>query len=66
MDDLPVARQDGPTSRAADLDDDDDDGLISHTAFLRSFCRSHLPHKSVILSFTITIIKNNLTDLCGH
>ena len=58
-DDLPVARQDGPPTRAADLDDDDDDGLISHTAFLKSFCRSQLPHKSVILSLTITNIKED-------
>ena len=59
VDDLPVARQDGPSSRAADLDDDDDDGLISHTAFLKLFCRSQLPHKSVNLSFTISNIKED-------
>jgi len=38
--------------------------VISHTVFLKSFCRSQLPHKSVNLSFTITNIKNKLTDLC--
>ena len=31
-----------------------------------SFCRCQLPHKSVNLSFTITNIKNTLTDLCGN
>jgi len=34
--------------------------------FLKSFCRSQLPHKSVNLSFTITNIKNKLTDLCWN
>ena len=40
--------------------------FISHKVFLKSFCRSELPHKSVNLSFTITNIKNKLADLCGN
>ena len=40
--------------------------FISHQVFLKSFCRSQLPHKSVRLSFTITDIKNKLMDLCGN
>ena len=40
--------------------------LVSHTVFLNSFCGSHLPHKCVDWSFTITEIKNKLTDLCGN
>ena len=39
--------------------------LISHKVFLKSFCRSHPPHKSVNSSFTITNMKNKLTDLWG-
>ena len=39
--------------------------LISHKVVWKSFCISHLPHKSVNLSSTITNIKNKLTDLCG-
>ena len=38
--------------------------LISHKVFMKPFCRSQLPHKSVNLSFTITNIKNKLTDFC--
>ena len=34
--------------------------------FIKSVCRSHPPHKSVNLSFTITNTKNKLTDLCGN
>ena len=40
--------------------------LFSHTVFLKSFFRSQIPHKSVNVSFTITDIKNKLTDLCGN
>ena len=40
--------------------------LISQKMFLKSFCSSQLPHKSVDLSLTITNIKNKLTDLCGN
>ena len=38
--------------------------FISHRVFLKSFCRSQLPHTSVNLSSTITNIKNNLLYLC--
>ena len=40
--------------------------LISQKVFMKSFCRSQLPHKSVNLSFTITDTKNQLTDLYGN
>ena len=40
--------------------------LISHIMFLVSFCRSQLPPKIVNLSFTMTNMKNELTDLCGN
>ena len=40
--------------------------LIPHKVFLNSSRRSRLPHKSVNLSFTITSIKNEPTDLCGN
>ena len=40
--------------------------LISHKVFLKSFCRSQLPHKSVNLSFTITHTKNKLKNLYGN
>jgi hypothetical protein len=39
--------------------------FISHKVFLKTFCRSQLPHKPVNLSFTITYIKNQLTNLWG-
>ena len=35
-----------------------------HKVFLKSFSKSQLPHKSVKLSFTLTNIKNKMTDLC--
>ena len=38
--------------------------LISQKVFIKSFCRSRFPHKSVNLSFIITDTK--LTDLCGN
>jgi len=34
--------------------------------FIKSFCRSQLPHRSVNLSFNITDIKNKFTDLYGN
>jgi len=40
--------------------------FILHHVCLRSFCRIQLPHKSVNLLFTITNMKNKLTDLCGN
>ena len=33
---------------------------------IKAFCKSHLPHKSVDLSFIIANVKNELTDLCGN
>ena len=41
-------------------------GFIWHEVFLNHFCRSQLPHKSGIVSFTITVVKKQLTDLCGN
>jgi len=40
--------------------------LISHEVFSKSFRRSQLPHKSVNVSLTITIIKNEVTDFFGQ
>ena len=39
---------------------------ISRKVFIKSFGRSQFPHNSINLSFTITHIKNTLTDLCGR
>ena len=39
--------------------------LTSHKVFLKSFCRSQIPHESVNVSFTITNMKHKLTDLGG-
>ena len=39
--------------------------LISHTVFLKSFCKSQFPHKSVNLFFTLVIAKDKLRDLWG-
>jgi len=35
-------------------------------SFLKSLCRSQLLHESVNLSFTLTNMKNKLTDSCGN
>ena len=43
-----------------------DSEFISHKEFSKSFCRSQLPNKSINISFTVTNIKNTLTDLCGN
>ena len=41
--------------------------LLPHSkVFSKPFRRSQLPHKSVNLSFTITRIKNKLTEICGN
>ena len=34
--------------------------------FVKSFCRSQLPYKSVNSSFIITNMKKRLTNLCGN
>ena len=36
--------------------------LISHKVFIKSFCKSQFPYKSVTLSDVITNIKNEMTD----
>ena len=41
-------------------------GLISRKVFLKLFYKSQFPHKFVNLSFTITNMKNELTDLWGN
>ena len=38
--------------------------FISHRVFLKLFCKSQFPHKSVNLFFILVIIKDKLTDLC--
>ena len=40
--------------------------FMSHKVFLKTFGRSQLHHKSVNLSFTITNMKNKLTEFCGN
>ena len=40
--------------------------LISHKVFIGAICKSQFPPKSVNVSFTITYIKDKLTDLCGN
>ena len=40
--------------------------FISHKVLLKSFCKSHFPHKSVNLLFVLVMIKIKLTDLCGN
>ena len=42
------------------------DDFISQKVFIKSFCKSQFPHESANFSFTITNIKNKLTDLCGN
>ena len=39
--------------------------LISHKVFLKSFCKSQFPHKSVNLFFISVTVKDKLTDLWG-
>ena len=40
--------------------------FISQKVFIRSFCKSQFPHKSVHLSLITTNTKNKLTNLCGN
>ena len=40
--------------------------FVSQKASIESFCKSQFPHEFVNLSFIITYIKNELTDLCGN
>ena len=40
--------------------------LISHKVFIKAFLKSQFPYKSVNLSFIITDIQNELTDLRGN
>ena len=44
----------------------DEQVLISHKVFLKSFCRRKLTHKFANLSFTITSMKKRLTYLRGN
>jgi len=43
-----------------------DDNIIPQKVFVRSFCKSQFPHKSVNLFFRLVIKKDNLIDLCGN
>ena len=40
--------------------------LVSNKLFSKSLCKSQFQHESVNLSFTMTNIKNELTDLSGN
>ena len=42
------------------------DALAKSSHTFKSFCRSQLPHNSVNLSLTMTIMRNKLTNLCGN
>ena len=39
--------------------------MLSHRVLLKSFCRSHLPHKSVNVFFISENVKDQLTDSTG-
>ena len=39
--------------------------LIPHKAFVKLFCKSLFPHKSVNLFSLLVIVKDGLTDLWG-
>ena len=39
---------------------------ISPTVFAKLFFKSQFPYKSVNLSFMEVVVKDKLTDLCGH
>ena len=39
--------------------------FISQQVFVKSFCKSQFPHKSVNLSFILVTINDKLTDVCG-
>ena len=41
-------------------------GVISQKVFIKLFCKSRFPHKSVNLSFLVTVIKKKLTYLCKN
>jgi len=41
-------------------------GIISQKVFIKSFCKSQFPYKSVYLFLILVIIKNKLMDLCGN
>jgi len=40
--------------------------LISQKVFIKFFCKSQFPHKSVNISFIITNMKNEFTNLCRN
>ena len=42
------------------------DNLISQKEVIKSFRSIHFPHKSLNLSFIITNVREELTDLCGN
>ena len=39
--------------------------LVSQKVFIKSFCKSQFPHKSVNFIFILVIIKDDLANLCG-
>ena len=43
-----------------------DSALVSQILFIKLFCRSQFPHKSVNYFFMTVIIKNTLANLCGN
>jgi hypothetical protein len=40
--------------------------LVAHKVFLKSFCKSQLPHKCVNFFLTSVVVKDKLPDLKGN
>ena len=40
--------------------------LVSHKVFIKSFRKSLFPHQSAYLCFTLVMIMDKWTDLCGN
>ena len=64
--DRPMALSDGAIERSPRLPSCGNGSyFISHKVFLKSFCNSQFPHKSVIYIFILVIVKDESTDLWG-
>ena len=48
------------------LDGTPADSLISQKVCITSLCKCQFPHEFVNVFFTLAIIKDKLTDLCGN
>ena len=65
---LPLAESQSqdPTLTVLHVPYSHDSGFISQRVFIKSFCKSPFPHKSVNLFFILVTIKDKLTNLCGN